>query len=43
MTKNNLGGTLVVWPGIAEELVASKAWFVRDGYFDDIDMCIFTL
>lgn len=42
MTKNNLGGTLVVWPGIAEELVASKAWFVRDGYFDDIDMCIFT-
>ncbi len=42
MTKNNLGGTLVVWPVIAEELVASKAWFVRDGYFDDIDMCIFT-
>ena len=42
MTKNNLWGTLVVWPGIAEELVASKAWFVRDGYFDDIDMCIFT-
>lgn len=42
MEKNNLGGTLVLWPGIAEELVASKAWFVRDGYFDDIDMCIFT-
>jgi aminobenzoyl-glutamate utilization protein B len=42
MEKNKLGGTLVLWPGIAEELVASKAWFVRDGYFDDIDMCIFT-
>jgi len=42
MKKNNLGGTLVVWPGIAEELVASKAWYVRDGYFDKIDMCIFT-
>lgn len=42
MTQNNIGGTLVLWPGIAEELVASKAWFVRDGYFDDIDMCIFT-
>ena len=37
-----LEGTLVLWPGIAEELVASKAWFVRDGYFDDIDFCIFT-
>ncbi|MEK9612408.1 MAG: amidohydrolase [Flavobacteriaceae bacterium] len=42
MQKNNIGGTLVIWPGIAEELVASKAWYVRDGYFDQIDMCIFT-
>lgn len=42
MQKNKLGGTLVVWPGIAEELVASKAWYVRDGYFDKIDLCIFT-
>ena len=31
MKEHNLGGTLVVWPGIAEELVASKAWHVRDG------------
>lgn len=42
MKKYGLEGTLVLWPGIAEELVASKAWFVRDGYFDDIDFCIFT-
>jgi aminobenzoyl-glutamate utilization protein B len=42
MQKNNIGGTLIVWPGIAEELVASKAWYVRDGYFDNIDLCIFT-
>ncbi len=42
MKKEGLSGTLVLWPGIAEELVASKAWFVRDGHFDDIDMCIFT-
>ena len=42
MKNNNMGGTLVVWPGIAEELVASKAWYVRDGYFDKIDLCIFT-
>ena len=42
MEKENIGGTLLVWPGIAEELLASKAWYVRDGLFDKIDMCIFT-
>ncbi|KSA14088.1 Amidohydrolase [Maribacter dokdonensis DSW-8] len=42
MERENIGGTLLVWPGIAEELVAAKAWYVRDGLFDDIDMCIFT-
>lgn len=42
MKKDNIPGTLILWPGIAEELVASKAWYVRDGYFDDVDMCIFT-
>lgn len=42
MEREQIGGTLIVWPGIAEELVAAKAWYVRDGLFDDIDMCIFT-
>lgn len=42
MQKNNLPGTLVIWPGVAEELVASKAWYIRDGYFKNIDACIFT-
>lgn len=42
MERENIGGTLLVWPGIAEELVAAKAWYVRDGLFDAIDMCIFT-
>lgn len=42
MERENIGGTLVLWPGIAEELVAAKAWFARDGMFDDIDICIFT-
>lgn len=42
MESEDIGGTLVLWPGIAEELLGSKAWFVRDGYFEDIDMCIFT-
>ncbi len=42
MERENIGGTLIVWPGIAEELVAAKAWYTRDGLFDDIDLCIFT-
>jgi aminobenzoyl-glutamate utilization protein B len=42
MQKNKIPGTLVIWPGVAEELVASKAWYVRDGYFKNIDACIFT-
>tara|TARA_B110000444_G_scaffold249958_1_gene275730 strand:+ start:277 stop:1950 length:1674 start_codon:yes stop_codon:yes gene_type:complete len=42
MKKYNLGGTLIIWPGIAEEQLASKAWYVRDGYFNKVDMCIFT-
>lgn len=42
MVRENIGGTLILWPGIAEELVAAKAWYTRDGLFDDIDMCIFT-
>lgn len=42
MERENIGGTLVLWPGIAEELVAAKAWFTRDGKFDGVDICIFT-
>ncbi len=42
MQKNNIAGTLVIWPGVAEELVGSKAWYIRDGYFKNIDACIFT-
>jgi aminobenzoyl-glutamate utilization protein B len=42
MEREGIGGTLVLWPGIAEELVAAKAWYTRDGLFDDIDICIFT-
>jgi len=42
MEREQLPGTLVLWPGVAEELVGTKAFFTRDGYFDDVDMCIFT-
>ena len=42
MKKEKITGTLIIWPGIAEELVASKAWYTRDGFFDDVDISIFT-
>lgn len=42
MEREKLPGTLVIWPGVAEEQLASKAWYVRDGYFENTDACIFT-
>jgi len=42
MEREKLPGTLMIWPGIAEELVGTKAYFTRDGYFDNVDICLFT-
>ncbi len=42
MERDKIPGTLMLWPGVAEELVGAKAYFVRDGYFKDVDACIFT-
>ena len=42
MIANDIPGTLILWPGIAEELLATKAYFVRDGLFDNVDANIFT-
>ncbi|HSG46466.1 MAG TPA: hypothetical protein VLA43_01510, partial [Longimicrobiales bacterium] len=36
MERESIDGTLLIWPGVAEEQVASKAFFVRDGVFDDV-------
>ena len=41
MEREHLPGTLKLWPGVAEELLGSKAWYVRDGYFKDVDVAIF--
>jgi aminobenzoyl-glutamate utilization protein B len=41
MEREKIAGTLVVWPGIAEELIGGKAWFVRDGVFKNVDVCLF--
>jgi aminobenzoyl-glutamate utilization protein B len=42
MERENISGTLLIWPGVAEEQVASKAYFVRDGVFDGVDVNLFT-
>jgi len=40
MEAEGLTGTLQVWPGIAEEALAAKQWFVAAGAFDDIDVVL---
>ncbi len=42
MEREHLTGTLRLWPGVAEELVGTKAYYVRDGMFKDVDVCLFT-
>ena len=42
MEREKLPGTIVVWPGIAEEQLGSKAHFVRAGVFADVDVVIFS-
>src|SRR5262245_5573144 len=41
MEQQHLPGTLKLWPGVAEELLGSKAYFVRAGAFKDVDFCLF--
>src|SRR5438270_485881 len=42
MEREHMQGTLMLWPGVAEEELGSKAFYVRDGLFKDVDICIFT-
>lgn len=42
MIREGLPGTIQIWPGVAEELVGAKAYFARDGRFDDVDAVLFT-
>jgi aminobenzoyl-glutamate utilization protein B len=41
MQKHHLEGTLLLWPGVAEEQLAAKAHYVRAGVFRDVDAVIF--
>ncbi len=42
MQREHIPGTLVLWPGVAEEQMAGKAFLVRDGVFKDVDVTLFT-
>ncbi|HVH56034.1 MAG TPA: amidohydrolase [Vicinamibacterales bacterium] len=41
MAREKLSGTIRIWPGTAEELVGTKAYFVRAGLFRDVDIALF--
>src|SRR5262245_13554492 len=41
MEREKLAGTIKVWPGVDEELVGAKAYFIRAGLFRDVDISLF--
>ena len=42
MERDHLAGTIKIWPGVAEELVGTKAYYVRGGLFKDVDINLFS-
>jgi aminobenzoyl-glutamate utilization protein B len=42
MQREKLPGTIKIWPGTAEELLGTKAYFVRAGYLKDVDVVLFS-
>ena len=42
MEKDKIPGTIMLWPGVAEELLGGKAYMVRDGVFNGVDAVLFT-
>ncbi|MFN0177947.1 MAG: amidohydrolase [Gemmatimonadales bacterium] len=42
MERDRLNGTIKIWPGVAEEQLATKAFFSRAGLFSDVDASIFS-
>ena len=41
MEQRKLPGTIKLWPGVAEELLGTKAYYVRAGAFKDVDVVLF--
>jgi len=42
MEEQGLSGTLKLWPGVAEEQIGTKAYYVREGLFKDVDVNLFS-
>ena len=42
MQRENLPGTLILWPGIAEEQLGAKAHFVKAGLFENVDVVLYS-
>ena len=42
MERDGIPGTLMIWPGIAEEQLGGKAHYVRAGIFDDVDIVLYS-
>lgn len=42
MERDRIPGTLVLWPGVAEEQLAGKAHLIKAGVFKDVDAALFT-
>lgn len=42
MEREKIPGTIKIWPGVAEEQIGTKAYFVRAGLFKDVDINIFS-
>jgi aminobenzoyl-glutamate utilization protein B len=42
MQRDGLAGTLVIWPGIAEEQLGAKAHYVKAGLFADVDIVLYS-
>ena len=41
MQRDKLSGTLLLWPGVAEEQLGTKAYYVRAGVFKDVDVVLY--
>ncbi len=41
MEREHLKGTLMLWPGVAEELLGTKAYYVKAGLFKNVDAVLF--
>jgi aminobenzoyl-glutamate utilization protein B len=41
MEREKLPGTIMIWPGVAEEQLGTKAYYVRAGVFKDVDAVLY--